>query len=47
MHIFCQLTRLYRILAREMSSWSPGVHMLRPMGSIFFRAATIRDVWME
>lgn len=41
------LTRLYLVLANEMSSWSPGVHILRPMGSIFLRAATIKEVWTE
>lgn len=42
-----QLTQLYRDFASEMSSWSPGVHIFRPMGSIFLSAATMRDVWME
>lgn len=42
-----QLTWLYRDFAREISSWSPGVHIFKPMGSIFLSAATMREVWME
>lgn len=42
-----QLTQLYRDFAREISSWSPGVHMFKPIGSIFLSAATMREVWME
>lgn len=42
-----RLTWLYRDFAREISSWSPGVHMFKPMGSIFLSAATMREVWME
>lgn len=40
-------TSEYLILARLMSSWSAGEHILRPMGSIFFNAATIREVCTE
>lgn len=40
-------TSEYLILAILMSSWSAGEHMLRPMGSIFFNAATIREVCTE
>lgn len=40
-------TSEYLVLARLMSSWSAGEHMLRPMGSIFFKAATIREVCTE
>lgn len=40
-------TSEYLILARLMSSWSAGEHILRPMGSIFFSAATIREVCTE
>lgn len=42
-----QLTWPYRDFAREISSWSPGVHIFKPMGSIFLSAATMREVWME
>lgn len=41
------LTWLYLVLAKEMSSWSPGVHIFKPIGSIFLSAATIKDVCME
>lgn len=41
------LTQPYRDLAREISSWSPGVHMFKPIGNIFLSAATMREVWME
>lgn len=40
-------TKEYLILAKLTSSWSAGEHMLRPMGSIFFRAATMSDVCTE
>lgn len=43
----CDATKEYLILAKLTSSWSAGEHMLRPMGSIFFRAATMSDVCTE
>lgn len=41
------ITKEYLILAKLISSWSAGEHILRPMGSIFFKAATMSEVCTE